>query len=212
MKTTNTLILIALSTIILGSCTMEKRLYNKGFHVNWNKKYKTSKSQENKNEVYAFESSENRAEDKNENSMEDLEVSLNDGELMSSSPLEREMDLTQTTAIITESGVLGATRKIEAIAQENSVNRESIKQGQRKAKTKSEGEGSSSSGKSQIVALVLVLLVGLLGIHRFYLGHIGVGVLMLLTGGLCGILALIDLIRIVTGDLKPKYEDYSETL
>jgi len=35
---------------------------------------------------------------------------------------------------------------------------------------------------------------------------------MLLTGGVCGILALIDLIRIITGDLKPRNGDYSEKL
>jgi TM2 domain-containing membrane protein YozV len=60
--------------------------------------------------------------------------------------------------------------------------------------------------------LVLVLLAGVLGIHRFYLGHIGIGVLMILTAGCCGILALIDLIRIITGDLKPKGGEYTETL
>jgi TM2 domain-containing membrane protein YozV len=57
--------------------------------------------------------------------------------------------------------------------------------------------------KSQGIALILVLLVGLLGIHRFYLGYTAVGVIQLLTLGGCFIWALIDLIRIATGDLKP---------
>jgi hypothetical protein len=68
------------------------------------------------------------------------------------------------------------------------------------------------SGKSQIVALVLALLVGGLGIHRFYLGYIWQGVVQLLTLGGLGIWALIDLIRIITGDLQPKDGSYSETL
>jgi TM2 domain-containing membrane protein YozV len=54
-----------------------------------------------------------------------------------------------------------------------------------------------------IMALVCFFLGGL-GIHRFVMGHIGIGVLMLLTGGVCGILALIDFVRILTGSLKMK--------
>lgn len=61
-----------------------------------------------------------------------------------------------------------------------------------------------NGAKSQIIALVLVLLAGYLGIHRFYLGYTGIGIIQLLTAGMCGIWTLIDLIRIITGDLKPK--------
>lgn len=71
---------------------------------------------------------------------------------------------------------------------------------------------AAGSGKSQIVALVLALLVGGLGIHRFYLGYIWQGVVQLLTFGGLGIWALIDLIRIITGDLQPKDGSYSQTL
>jgi len=67
-------------------------------------------------------------------------------------------------------------------------------------------------GKSQIVALVLCILVGVLGIHRFYLGYYMEGVLMLLTGGGCGIWWIIDMVRIVTGDLQPVDGTYDETL
>ena len=69
-----------------------------------------------------------------------------------------------------------------------------------------------SSGKSQIIALVLVVLLGGLGIHRFYLGYTAIGIIQLLTAGGCGIWAIIDLIRIITGDLQPKGGTYSETL
>jgi hypothetical protein len=66
--------------------------------------------------------------------------------------------------------------------------------------------------KSQVIALVLVALVGGLGIHRFYLGYTWQGVVQLLTLGGCGIWALIDLIRIITGDLQPKNGSYDKTL
>ena len=57
--------------------------------------------------------------------------------------------------------------------------------------------------KSQLVALLLCFFGGGLGLHRFYLGYTMIGILQLLTAGGFGIWALIDLIRIITGDLKP---------
>jgi len=74
-------------------------------------------------------------------------------------------------------------------------------------------EGVSASGeKSQLVALLLCIFLGGLGIHRFYLGYTGIGVIQLLTAGGFGVWALIDLIMIITGDLKPKDGEYDTTL
>jgi len=56
--------------------------------------------------------------------------------------------------------------------------------------------------QSKTTMALVCFFVGGLGIHRFLMGHTGIGVLMLLTGGVCGILALIDFIRILTGGLK----------
>ena len=73
---------------------------------------------------------------------------------------------------------------------------------------------NSNSDKSQALALLLCLLlfIGLAGIHRFYLGYPVEGVIMLLTLGGCGIWALIDLIRILSGTLKPKGNEYKTKL
>ena len=56
-----------------------------------------------------------------------------------------------------------------------------------------------TSPKSKTVALLLCIFVGGLGIHRFYVGKIGTGVLWLLTAGCLGIGALVDLITIACG-------------
>ena len=65
--------------------------------------------------------------------------------------------------------------------------------------------------KSKTTALILSILVGGLGIDRFYLGYTGMGVLKLLTGGCFGILYIIDIVNIATGKLLPAdgtlYED-----
>ncbi len=69
------------------------------------------------------------------------------------------------------------------------------------SKATSKGEDMSNE---QLIAIILCLLVGGLGIHRFYLGYTNIGIIQLLTGGGCGVWVLIDLIRLVTGDLKRK--------
>lgn len=65
--------------------------------------------------------------------------------------------------------------------------------------------------KSQLIALILCGVVGYLGIHRFYLGYTGIGIIQLLTLGGCGIWTLIDFIMIITGDLQPKNGSYDKT-
>jgi hypothetical protein len=78
-----------------------------------------------------------------------------------------------------------------------------LKAAQKAVKKELKRSGSAAGSKSQLVALLLVIFVGGLGIHRFYLGYTTIGIIQLLTLGGCGIWALIDLIRIITGDLKP---------
>lgn len=46
--------------------------------------------------------------------------------------------------------------------------------------------------KDPTTVLILSLLLGVLGIDRFMIGDTGLGILKLLTGGCCGILAIID--------------------
>lgn len=57
----------------------------------------------------------------------------------------------------------------------------------------------NKSEKDWLVTLLLCIFLGGIGVHRFYAGKIGTGILQLLTAGGCGIWCLVDLIMIITG-------------
>jgi len=61
---------------------------------------------------------------------------------------------------------------------------------------------NKSFNERWLTALLLCFFVGVFGIHRFYLGRVLTGLLMLFTLGGLGIWYLIDLILIATGGLK----------
>jgi len=54
------------------------------------------------------------------------------------------------------------------------------------------------SDKEYIIALLFSIFLGYLGIDRFYMGQVGMGIGKLLTGGGCGVWWLIDIILIAT--------------
>ncbi|WP_200211277.1 TM2 domain-containing protein [Micromonospora coerulea] len=63
---------------------------------------------------------------------------------------------------------------------------------------------TATAQKSWLVALLLCFFVGVLGVHRFYVGKVGTGVLQLITFGGLGIWTLIDFILILIGSFKDK--------
>lgn len=60
------------------------------------------------------------------------------------------------------------------------------------------------SQKSKGVALVLCVLLGYMGIHRFYVGKIGTGILWLLTLGCFGIGWIVDIVMLCCNKLADK--------
>ena len=66
--------------------------------------------------------------------------------------------------------------------------------------------------KDPTLSLVLSVLVGGLGVDRFYIGDIGAGVGKLLTGGGLGVWWLVDLFIIQKKTKKNNSEDLNETM
>ncbi len=56
-----------------------------------------------------------------------------------------------------------------------------------------------TSQKDWLATLLLCFFLGGLGVHRFYVGKVGTGIVQLLTLGGCGIWALIDFVFIAIG-------------
>ena len=66
--------------------------------------------------------------------------------------------------------------------------------------------------KDPTVALVFSVLVGVLGIDRFYIGDTGLGVLKLITGGGLGVWWLVDMFVISDKTKKNNVKQFQETL
>lgn len=64
--------------------------------------------------------------------------------------------------------------------------------------------GPLISPKSRLVSVLLCLFFGVLGVHRFYAGKIGSGIIYLFTLGFFGFGTFIDLILILIGSFRDK--------
>lgn len=65
-------------------------------------------------------------------------------------------------------------------------------------------QNKAESKKSGMFALILCILFGPLGIHRFYVGKKVTGILSLITGGLLGVWTIIDLVRLSQNKFRDK--------
>jgi TM2 domain-containing membrane protein YozV len=200
------ILLAAAAIFMVSSCTIEKRLYNSGYHVEWNH----SKKHVESDQVAQEESSSEVREAAN------VEVSRT-----ASVDQVIEESAVSNDAVVVAVVETEKSESNEVVSTTNTVNQKSsvssskvqqVKATKVKETKKAEKSKAPGGGKSQLIALLLCFFIGVIGIHRFYLGYTGIGILMLLTGGVCGLLTLIDFIRILIGDLGPNGGSYSDKL
>ena len=64
--------------------------------------------------------------------------------------------------------------------------------------------GQPVSPSSRLAATLLCFFLGVFGVHRFYVGKVGTGILQLVTIGGLGIWTLIDFIMVLAGAFSDK--------
>ena len=211
-------LLMAVVAILISSCstnaTFSKRYHSRGFNIAWgggsaannNPVKQTPKKVKAKSDGVAIAQNTENLTVQSVNSTENaaMEASTVTTAVASNNILAKNEVATVKNATQTSTQAVKSSTVISKKASVNAISKTNTKAVKKNA--------DPGEGKSQLIALILCIFVGVLGIHRFYLGYTMEGVLQLLTGGGCGVWALIDLIRIITGDLKPKDGDYTETL
>ena len=68
-----------------------------------------------------------------------------------------------------------------------------------------DASGRPASPKSRLAALLLILLIGL-GLHRFYVGKWGTGILYIVTLAGLGVWFIVDLVLILIGSFTDKQD------
>jgi len=195
-----------LIALIVSSCAIEKRKFTNGFTVFTSSKNETEQIHQKQIETYQItEKPIAKVEEQNDKEIKTVENA-------NSSAIENQVANDNINeAIVKSNEVVIKNGKGLKTNESSNLSLNSIFTLRLTAKAFGPS-ASSSSDKSQLVALILAIFLGGLGIHRFYLGYTGIGIIQLLTAGGCGIWALIDIIRIAIGDLGPKNGSYDKTL
>jgi TM2 domain-containing membrane protein YozV len=241
MKTLRLLSLAGLSAaLILSSCSMDKKVYSSGYHIEWNGK------KHNPEKVTPVQYAAVEKEQVNVNAqhveMPELaaasEIGANDNlsastdkSIIIAKTEKINFNTTSAKAVNTEAAAStpkATSAEVKSVSELKTIAKQQKKENKKASALKRKAAAAGGGGKSQLIALLLCIFLGVLGIHRFYLGYTGLGIMYLLFAiigiplsailiGLplvaaLAILILIDLIRIIIGSLKPKHGEYASKL
>lgn len=202
--------LLTLILAIFASCSttsdvvsnkrIQKRKYTKGFNIKSQNNNHNLASKDQSSSVFSSEVSV----ENNDNTNTDLILASREGVIIEQSIANQTLrtELKNLNSLLTKEKKSTKTNKsvdpvlLKDLKKKFKANKKEVKETVKTLVKSTKKE--PVSGNEKTVALVLLLLVGVLGIHKFYLGQIGAGILYLLTGGLCGIGLIIDLIKLLT--------------
>lgn len=185
---------------VLVSCSSNnfmQRKYTDGSYISWGSKKQKADKKEN---VTEENTKQTIASNKTKEKTKEVNTKTQDGVTQHKKPLAYKAE-------VVFNKVKKAAQKTFGTKDQRTKNETKTKQQKKEANNM---DAKADGGKSWIVALLLCFFFGLLGIHRFYLGYIGIGLIQLFTLGGFGIWALIDLIMIIVRSLKPKDGDYTD--
>ncbi len=206
--------LVVLCAVLLGACATPKYSYHFGKHT-----YQTAAIESKQNPVEtAQSSSSNEVISPAHEEQAVVYASANTEKVKSVIANENPKQINTKTAKYAEYKSVSLNTKAERKQVKAELKKAAADY---KAITKADGiEGTKGFARNQIVALVLAIFFGGLGVHRFYLGKIGSGIVffllamtsfLIVPGVALLIWLLIDIIRIAIGRLKPKGGDYETT-
>jgi hypothetical protein len=202
--------LLTLILAIFASCSttsdvvsnkrIQKRKYTKGFNIKSQNNNHNLASKDQSSSVFSSEVSV----ENNDNTNTDLILASREGVIIEQSIANQTLrtELKNLNSLLTKEKKSTKTNKsvdpvlLKDLKKKFKANKKEVKETVKTLVKSTKKE--PVSGNEKTVALVLLLLVGVLGIHKFYLGQIGAGILYFLTGGLCGIGLIIDLIKLLT--------------
>lgn len=192
---------VIITLLSLSSCSFQKRVYMPGYHIERNESKNNSDEQKSTHNNKTTRIEQHKTPN-NEQKGNEINI-FND---MAATADDAIVSLTHTPVLSdkNKNTITPITRAPAPIAAKKIMQRNNSKKKTGKKNVALRGE------KSQLIALLLCIFLGVLGIHRFYLGYPGIGILMILTAGGCGLLYIIDIVRIATGDLEPKDDSYDK--
>jgi len=200
--------MMMLAAASLASCTMQKRYHNSGWNAEmslFKKEQKSAPAAKPEARVAVQQAPAKQVEAPVAVATEVVENPV----IASPAAAPVSTQAVTTTQVSSKVAVMNHTSApARTIATVSATAEKSVKKEYSATVQKQASSAAAEGGKSWLVAVLLAFFLGGLGIHRFYLGYTWQGVVQLLTLGGFGIWALIDFIRIIIRDLKPKDGDY----